>query len=175
MLFYFACEAAGASSTRHSPRPLIFRWRYTIQNSRASRGEVVEVCVVTAKMDTHVLQIIRAVMARSERDQSNPGFLFGVGSMDCFAPPAMRAQIDCAPRCRCRRYRGIGGLHPSPESSWGGWHIVSRANDVTGGGRFRCARVTPTRHIVRAAHDGPPKSELRSSRPHEGRSQAGRG
>jgi len=45
MLFYFACEAAGASSARHSLRPLNFRWLHTIQTSRGSRGEIAEVWV----------------------------------------------------------------------------------------------------------------------------------
>src|SRR5690242_18661937 len=45
MLFYFACEAAGASSTRHSLRPLNFRCASYIQSSRASRGEIAEVWV----------------------------------------------------------------------------------------------------------------------------------
>ncbi len=40
----FACEAAGASSTRHSPRPLNSRWLHVRQNLRAPRGEIVEVC-----------------------------------------------------------------------------------------------------------------------------------
>jgi len=43
--YFFPREAAGASSARHSPRPLMFRWLHTIQNSRISRGEIAEVCV----------------------------------------------------------------------------------------------------------------------------------
>ena len=57
MLFYFACEAAGASSARHSLRPLNFRWLYTMQNSRGSRGEIAEVWVCFGKMDTHVCEL----------------------------------------------------------------------------------------------------------------------
>src|SRR4051794_28232805 len=45
MLFYFACEAAGASSARHSLRPLMFRWQSLSKNSRSTCGELVEVWV----------------------------------------------------------------------------------------------------------------------------------
>ena len=44
-LLFFARETAGASSARHSLRPLNFRWLYTMQNSRVSRGEIAEVWV----------------------------------------------------------------------------------------------------------------------------------
>src|SRR5260221_9621389 len=37
-LFYFACEAAGASSARHSLRPLIFRRRDVPGKPRADRA-----------------------------------------------------------------------------------------------------------------------------------------
>ena len=36
MLFYFACEAAGASSTRHSPRPL--NVQKALQDAKLARG-----------------------------------------------------------------------------------------------------------------------------------------
>jgi hypothetical protein len=42
--FIFAREAAGASSARHSLRPLIFRRLHRLQNSRGKRGEIAEVC-----------------------------------------------------------------------------------------------------------------------------------
>jgi hypothetical protein len=45
MLFYFACEAAGASRARHSLRPLMFQKRKSKSNTRALRGESAEVCV----------------------------------------------------------------------------------------------------------------------------------
>jgi hypothetical protein len=57
MLFYFACEAAGASSARHSLRPLNFRRLHTIQTSSASRGGIAEVWVCFGKMDTHVCEL----------------------------------------------------------------------------------------------------------------------
>src|SRR5450755_2330350 len=38
--FYFACEAAGASSARHSLRPLNWRAGVSRQNSRETRGEI---------------------------------------------------------------------------------------------------------------------------------------
>jgi hypothetical protein len=59
--------------------------------------------------------------------------------------------------------------YPSP--LWGGWHVVSAANDVTGGGSARKVRKhvlcgwSPPPDRPSAGH---PKSELRSSRPHEG-------
>ena len=52
-----------------------------------------------------------------------------------------------------------------PSSLWGGWHIVSGANDVTGGGASLCEAITPP-DWPSASH---PKSELRSSRPCERR------
>jgi hypothetical protein len=42
--FYFACEAAGASSARHSLRPLIFEGVRYSQNSGMSCRENAEVC-----------------------------------------------------------------------------------------------------------------------------------
>ena len=75
---FFAYEAAGASSTRHSPRPLNFRRLYTMRKL--------------------------ARPARRER-----GGVWG-----------NTAALDLLPLL------------------WGeGWHIVSGANDVTGGGCFR--------------------------------------
>ena len=41
--FYFACEAAGASSARHSLRPLMFQARKSTGKTRAVRGEIAEV------------------------------------------------------------------------------------------------------------------------------------
>jgi hypothetical protein len=46
MLFYFACEAAGASSARHSLRPLMFQTRKLPAKLARMRGEIAEVCVV---------------------------------------------------------------------------------------------------------------------------------
>src|SRR5256885_9344397 len=48
MLFYFACEAAGASCARHSLRPLSLGETF-MHNSGASRRENVEVCVIYAR------------------------------------------------------------------------------------------------------------------------------
>jgi hypothetical protein len=46
MLFYFACEAAGASSARHSLRPLNFQMRFTTGKlAREMRSEIAEVWV----------------------------------------------------------------------------------------------------------------------------------
>src|SRR5436305_2987597 len=55
MLFYFACEAAGASRARHSLRPLFLRGEWIVYDSGASRCEIVEVCA-----------IVTDVIARSE-------------------------------------------------------------------------------------------------------------
>jgi hypothetical protein len=44
VLFYFAREAAGASSARHSLRPLMFRWR-DVQKNSGTRREVAELCL----------------------------------------------------------------------------------------------------------------------------------
>ena len=43
-LFYFACEAAGASCARHSLRPLIEEGGTSEQNSREMRGEIAKLC-----------------------------------------------------------------------------------------------------------------------------------
>src|SRR5260370_33947142 len=43
--FFFAREAAGASSARHSLRPLMFRGRESKQNSGAMRGEIARFCL----------------------------------------------------------------------------------------------------------------------------------
>src|SRR5437764_2045116 len=48
MLFYFACEAAGASSARHSLRPLIFRRANLPARLAHMRGEIAEVCPTAA-------------------------------------------------------------------------------------------------------------------------------
>ena len=45
--FIFACEAAGASSARHSLRPLMFQTRKSTGKTRAVRGEIAEVCAIT--------------------------------------------------------------------------------------------------------------------------------
>jgi hypothetical protein len=47
MLFYFACEAAGASSARHSLRPSdVFRWQNLQAKLARMRSEIAKVCVV---------------------------------------------------------------------------------------------------------------------------------
>src|SRR3954468_13419945 len=47
MLFYFACEAAGASSARHSLRPQLFWGERFMHRSGASRREMAEVCAIS--------------------------------------------------------------------------------------------------------------------------------
>jgi hypothetical protein len=42
--FISAHKAAGASSARHSLRPLISAGRISMQNSRDTRGEIVKLC-----------------------------------------------------------------------------------------------------------------------------------
>jgi hypothetical protein len=97
MLFYFACEATGASSTRHSPRPHLFGAKRSSPTRAQTRRENAEVCVVRSEL----------------------------------AAPSLRTDSR------------IGGLHPSPHFLWGGWRIVSGANDVTGGDCFMYGRATP--------------------------------
>jgi hypothetical protein len=48
-LFYFACEAAGAASARHSLRPLMYLSGAGTQsrNSRGLRGENAKLCLLT--------------------------------------------------------------------------------------------------------------------------------
>src|SRR5436305_5657791 len=48
MLFYFACEAAGALSVRHSLRPLMFQTRKSTGKTRAlMRGEIAKTCLTS--------------------------------------------------------------------------------------------------------------------------------
>jgi hypothetical protein len=49
-LFYFAREAAGATGTRHSPRPLIFRERDVPANLARTRGEIAKLWLLTSLM-----------------------------------------------------------------------------------------------------------------------------
>jgi hypothetical protein len=44
VLFHFAHKAAGASSARHSLRPLFFKGQDVKQNSRDLRGENAKAC-----------------------------------------------------------------------------------------------------------------------------------
>ena len=132
----FACEAAGASSARHSLRPLNFRWLHTIQISRGSRGEIAEVCCEYPP---------RHCEERTRR--SNPAFLC-VGSMDCFACARNDRTKLILRTPSCIQYIRLDGLHPSHLR--GGWHIVSGANDVTGGGW--CRRRGILRIICAAPH-----------------------
>jgi hypothetical protein len=43
--FYFACEAAGASSARHSLRPLPGGGRFIIKTRAEMRGEIAGLCL----------------------------------------------------------------------------------------------------------------------------------
>jgi hypothetical protein len=72
MLFHFACEAAGATGTRRSPRPLFFEvsgW----QDSGATRRGIAE------------LWLRLATSLRGAKRRSNPIFAFPAARMDCFA------------------------------------------------------------------------------------------
>ena len=63
----------------------------------------------------------------------------------------------------CLEIRSGRGALPYPSHLRGGW----LAEGQSGGGHSHMDETAPTRHIVRAAHDVPPQSELRSSRPHK--------
>jgi len=54
-LFYFACEAAGASSARHSLRPLISESGTFWQTSRETCGEIAELCFEPGDTKTLVM------------------------------------------------------------------------------------------------------------------------
>ena len=103
MLFYFACEAAGASSTRHSPRPLKFRWLYPMQNSRGLCGEIAEVCCE-----------LSAMSLRGANATKQASFLV-CAAMDCFATLAMTsAASDPSPVCGSRRAKLALGWREAP-------------------------------------------------------------
>jgi len=83
--------------------------------------------------------------------RSNPAFLC-VGSMDCFASARNDRTKLILRTPSCVQYIRLDGLHPSHLR--GGWHIVSGANDVTGGvgaaGEVFCAlyALPPTRRFA---------------------------
>src|SRR5579859_8127476 len=72
-LFYFACEAAGALSARHSLRPLIQRAEGSNANlARMMRREC------EAVSPRHCLRQTQSVCAREHLRRSNPFFLCAV-------------------------------------------------------------------------------------------------
>ena len=151
MLFYFACEATGASSARHSLRPLNFRCASSLANSSASRGENAEVWVISAP----------SLGGANATKQS----IFAFSCVDAWIASlalAMTVQTD-VPARSLLAYSAIASavFIPPPVFGEEGGRIVSGANDVTGGGLFRRARPPPTRRFA------PPQSELRSSRLHK--------
>jgi hypothetical protein len=103
----------------------------------------------------------RACHCEERMRRSNPAFLFALSARGLLrsARNDRTKLILRAPSCV--QYNGMAGLHPSPRLRWGGWR------EAPGGGNSRIQEIAPTRHIVRAAHDVPPQSELRSSRPHK--------
>jgi hypothetical protein len=149
MLFYFACEAAGASSARHSLRPLNFRCASSSAKTRAHRAARSRRCgCVSAKMDTHVPKIIGGLLARSERDEAiHPCCCC---SMDCFA---------------CARNDGANLIVRAViADSTAASAVVIPPTCGEGGAKRRVGVVReriqpPTRHIVRAAHDVPPSPQ----------------
>jgi hypothetical protein len=75
VLTTIAREAAGASGTRHSPRPLLLRAaKQILQNSGPSRREIAD------------LYLDLTVIARSEATKQS---ILLSGAMDCFASLAM--------------------------------------------------------------------------------------
>jgi hypothetical protein len=79
MLFYFACEAAGASSARHSLHPSdVFRWQNLQAKLARMRSEIAKVCVG-----------LPPPSLRAKR--SNPPSIWRCRAMDCFASLAMTA------------------------------------------------------------------------------------
>src|ERR1700731_2311936 len=89
MLFYFACEAAGALSARHSLRPLFGGSRIKEQTSSKKPA---------ARSRSRVPTSLRGAPRRS-----NPAF-FAAPKLDCFAELAM---TDEKPRDRSRRQSRI--------------------------------------------------------------------
>src|SRR5665213_3683598 len=79
MLFYTACEAAGASSARSSLRPFIERAKRNEQLAQKACGEIAEVCPA--------VEAIPAVIARSSCGEAI--HLSVCRAMDCFASLAM--------------------------------------------------------------------------------------
>ena len=92
--FHFARETAGASSARHSPRPLIFRWRNSLSKTRA-RAARSRTCVC----DRGVSRILPSLRAK----RSNPSDK--EESVDCFVAP-----LPCANASRLSQAMTISRL-----------------------------------------------------------------
>jgi hypothetical protein len=169
MLSYFACEAAGASSARHSLRPLNFRCasddsklaRITWRDRGGVRG------CVAVKTGTACVCELRDVIAYSTTasavfipptcgDKKGRPSLRGanatkrsrfpvwcVGPMDCFAALAMTNVKMRLAVWRFEIERGCSFLS-LPRSSWGGWR------GAPGGVTRARTKTAPTPHIVRA-------------------------
>src|ERR1700738_1818358 len=73
-LFYFACEAAGASSARYSLRPLIFEGRTFWQNSRGLSGEIAKPCLdVIARSNLSAVAQRATASAEARRAKAEGG------------------------------------------------------------------------------------------------------
>jgi hypothetical protein len=141
MLFYFACEAAGATSAR-LPRALWFQEAGFIGKPRTHCAARMQRCIY--------------VIARSVSDEAIHSYLL-CRSMDCFACARNDGCCGCLKMESPRGWLAIfSPLPPARVSAWRG--------GVGGGGsvgRHRC-------YWCALKHPPPliPKSELRSSRPH---------
>ena len=70
--YYSTRAAAGATGTRHSPRPLFSEGGTSEQNSGASRGEKAEACLELERR--HCLRQTRSVCARERSDEAIHSF-----------------------------------------------------------------------------------------------------
>jgi len=71
--YFFPREAAGASSTRHSPRPLMFRRLYDWQTRAEMRSEIGEVCVFTSEIAEECASVNAAGAYPSPQTVTNGG------------------------------------------------------------------------------------------------------
>src|SRR4051794_7901925 len=167
MLFYFACEAAGASSARHSLRPLNFRCASRLANSREARGENAEAWVkadwlfeialqsTTILLGTvilgmrHLAQASDAQLRVGESIIPNCGYGFRAR---CSASPRNDGSSRC-PHGHCAPCNRIVGLHPSSREAVGRVAHRERSERCVGwglpqGGIFAFACATPTRRFA---------------------------
>jgi hypothetical protein len=98
MLFYFACEAAGASSARYSLRPLIKRVDVPGKTRAKTRGEIAKMClnvIASAAKQSILTSLLRDGLLRFARNDD-------------------ALQLNCPGCLKSWRCLGIVGALPLP-------------------------------------------------------------
>jgi hypothetical protein len=138
--FLFCMRGCGCIEHPAFPAPSEFQMRFMIGKTRADHAARSRRCgspsVVPVKAGTHNqqgLMVGRRLNSLSQKlAPQSMGPCFRRDDIERRMMRMDRGGVGEITRCRhCLQYTGIGSLHPS--HLWGGWHIVSRASDVTGG------------------------------------------